>query len=137
MGGGTIVCGVNDSVGGRGAAEFAGVLSAHLGLRLLLVYVAADACDGTLHRTNGGRTADRVARELPQEAETRMVAGARALAIVRVAAEEGADLIVVGSRPAGVGGQAMRSTLARELEAATSVPVLVAPPPTRMRTGRA
>jgi nucleotide-binding universal stress UspA family protein len=52
-----------------------------------------------------------------------------------VADEEGADLIVLGSRPAGLGRRMLRSRLVRELEAATHVPVLVAPPSTRARSG--
>jgi nucleotide-binding universal stress UspA family protein len=59
--------------------------------------------------------------------------GERADALARVAAEEGADLIVIGSRPAGLGNRKLRCTLARELEAATPIPVVVAPPTTRKR----
>jgi nucleotide-binding universal stress UspA family protein len=60
--------------------------------------------------------------------------GNRAEALAQAAAEEGADLIVVGSRSAGFGSRTLRCTLARELEAATPVPVLVAPPTTRSRS---
>jgi hypothetical protein len=41
---------------------------------------------------------------------------------------------VIGSRPAGLGNRKLRSTLARELEAVTPIPVVVAPPATRKRT---
>ena len=61
--------------------------------------------------------------------------GDRAEALAQVAADEGADVIVVGSRPAGLGSRKLRCSLARELEAATPVPVLVAPPTTRERSG--
>jgi nucleotide-binding universal stress UspA family protein len=60
--------------------------------------------------------------------------GNRADALARVAAEEGADLIVIGSRATGLGNRKLRCTLARDLEAATAVPVVVAPPTTRKRT---
>jgi hypothetical protein len=45
-------------------------------------------------------------------------------------------VIVLGSRPRGARGRQLRCTLARELEAATTVPVLIAPPATRARSGR-
>jgi hypothetical protein len=45
-------------------------------------------------------------------------------------------VIVVGSRAGGLGSRKLCSTLARELEAATPVPVLVAPPSTRRRSKR-
>jgi nucleotide-binding universal stress UspA family protein len=60
--------------------------------------------------------------------------GNRAGALAQVAAEEGADLIVIGSRPAGLGSRKLRCTLVRELEAATPVPVVLAPPATRKRS---
>jgi len=53
-----------------------------------------------------------------------------------VAVEEGADVIVVGSRPRGARGRQLRCSLARELEAAQGVPVLIAPPATRSRSAR-
>ena len=124
--GGTIVCDVTDPLAGRSAAEFAAALGARLGLRLVLVHVGAEA----------ERTLEQVTQGFEREAETRVAVGDHAEALARVAAEEGADLIVVGGRPAGLGGRNLRWTLARELEAATPVPVLVAPPCTRKRSDR-
>jgi len=124
--GGTIVCDVTDPLVGRGAAEFAAALGARLGLRLVLVHVGG----------KGERGLEAIGRGLAQAAETRVAVGDHAEALARVAAEEGADLVVVGARPAGLGGRNLRWTLARELEAATPVPVLVAPPSTRKRSGR-
>ena len=126
MTGGTIVCDVTDPLAGRSAAEFAAALGARLGLRLVLVYVGPEA----------ERTLEQVTSGFERDAETRVVVGDHAEALARVAAEEGADLIVVGGRPAGLGGRKLRWTLARELEAATPVPVLVAPPSTRKRSDR-
>ena len=80
------------------------------------------------------RTLDEFARELGSGVEKRLVLGDRAEALAQAAAEEGADLVVLGSRSAGVGGRKLRSTLARELEATTPVPVLIAPPSTRRRS---
>jgi len=141
MTGGTIVCGVTESADGRSAAELAGALGARLGLRLVLVHVLEGVPPGTheslsarQRQAGAERTLDLFARERGNGAEKRVVVGDRAEALAQVAADEGADLIVIGSRPAGLGGRKLRSTLARDLEAATPVPVVLAPPATRKRT---
>jgi nucleotide-binding universal stress UspA family protein len=141
--GGTIVCDVTDPPAGQNAAEYAGALGARLGLRLVLVYVvsgvpavARESLTGRQDRSRAERTLEEVARVVGHAAETRVAAGERAEALARVAAEEGADLVVVGARPAGVGGRKLSWSLARELEAATPVPVLLAPPSTRKRSDR-
>lgn len=133
---GTIVCGIADSAGGRGAAELGAALSARLGLRLVLVHVVdAKGQAGLVPRAGGERTTTAIAQDVGSATETRVVVGARAQALAQVAAEEGADLIVLGSRSAGLGRHHLRCTLAARLEAATPVPVLVAPPSTRNRSG--
>jgi nucleotide-binding universal stress UspA family protein len=141
--GGTIICDVTESTGGRSAAEFADALAARLDLRLVLVYVLMGVPEGTSEsvtarqeRTGAEQTLDEISREIGHDAELRLVVGAHAEAVARVAAEEGADLVVVGGRPAGLGRRNLRWTLARQLEAATPVPVLVAPPSTRKRSDR-
>ncbi len=117
--GGTIVCGVTGTAAARDASELAAALAARLGLRLVLVHVSRD----------GGA-------DVPATVEdVRVIGGRPAQALAEVAAEEGADVIVLGSRAAGLGRRLLRSGLARELEAATPVPVLVAPPSTRARSG--
>jgi len=126
MMGGTIVCDVTDPLAGRSAAEFAAALAARLELRVVLVHVGVEA----------ERRLEALARGVARDAETRVAVGDYAEALARVAAEEGADLVVVGARPAGLGGRNLRWTLARELEAATPVPVVVAPPSTRKRSDR-
>jgi len=141
--GGTIVCGVSGEPDDRVAAELARALRARLGLRLVLVHVL----DGVPAGTQESLTARRrqsgaeqilagIAREIGNGTEKRMVLGDRAEGLAQVAAEEGADLIVIGSRAAGLGNRKLRCTLARELEAATPVPVVVAPPATRRRSDR-
>jgi nucleotide-binding universal stress UspA family protein len=139
----TIVCGVSESAEGRGAAELASALGARLGLRLVLVSVvdgmpasAQDSLTGRQRQIGAERTLHAIARDLGDGIETRIVLGQRAEALAQVAAEEGADLLVVGSRPSGLGSRKIRSALARELEAVTSLPVLVAPPSTRKRSER-
>jgi nucleotide-binding universal stress UspA family protein len=138
---GTIVCGVKESPEGRSAAELAHALGVRLGLRLVLVYVvdgvprgAHESLTARQRQTGAERALHEIARDIGDDTEKRVVLGDRAEALAYVAAEEGADLIVVGSRPAGLGGRKIRSTLARELEATTPVPVLVAPPSTRKRS---
>jgi nucleotide-binding universal stress UspA family protein len=120
--GGTLICGVTRAAGAGEAAELAGALAARLGLRLVLVHVRPDGEAGV--------------RAAAMAEDVRIMRGRPAQAIADVAADEGADLIVIGSRTAGLGRRLLRSGLARELEAATPVPVLVAPPSTRARSGR-
>jgi nucleotide-binding universal stress UspA family protein len=141
--GGTIVCGVGETLDGRAAADLAGALVGRLGLRLVLVSVldgisvgARESLTGRQRQGGAERALREIARTIGDGTELRIVHGPRAEALAQVASEEGADAIVVGSQPAGRGGRKLRSTLARELEALTSVPVLVAPPPTRKRSER-
>jgi nucleotide-binding universal stress UspA family protein len=127
---GTIVCGVTDTPEARAAAQLAAALAARLGLRLVLVHVV---CDEQPHAQSA---IEGVVREVGSDVELRVVSGNRADGLARVAADEGADAIVVGSRPRGARGRQLGCTLARELEAATDVPVLIAPPATRRRSSR-
>jgi nucleotide-binding universal stress UspA family protein len=141
--GGTIVCDVTDTATGPSAADFAGALGARLGLRLVLVYVleglppgAEESVSARQDRHGAQITLDEIAGGIVHDAELRLVVGDHAEAVARVAAEEGADLVVVGGRPAGLGRRNLRWALARQLEAATAAPVLVAPPSTRRRSER-
>ena len=141
MTGGTIVCGVTEAPADRSAAELARALVARLGLRLVLVHVL----DGVPPDTHESLTArqrqagaehvlDAMARDIGDGTERRVVVGGRAEALAQVAAEEGADLIVIGTRPTGLAGRKLRCSLARDLEATTPVPVVLAPPTTRKRS---
>jgi nucleotide-binding universal stress UspA family protein len=138
--GGTIVCGVSGA--DREVAELAAALGERLGLRLVLVHVldgiasvAPVSVTGRQRQSGAESMLDDVARDVGG-AETRIAVGHRGDALAEVAAEEGADLIVIGSTASGFRGRLLRSELARELESATAVPVLVAPPSTRARSGR-
>ena len=139
-GGGTIVCGMVDSDEGRDAAELACALGARLGLRVVLVSVvegplgAEESVGGRQRQRSAQKALAECARDLGNGAETRLLLGPRAEGIAQIAAEEGADLIVLGSRSGLLGNGRLRCTLAGELEAATPVPVLVAPPSTRRRS---
>jgi nucleotide-binding universal stress UspA family protein len=138
---GTVVCGVTETPDGRGAAKLAGALGRRLGLRLVLAHVIDGVPPGThesltarQRQAGAERILDEIARDLGDGVEKRIMLGNRADALAQVAAEEGADLVVIGSRPAGFSNRKLRSALARELEAATPIPVVVAPPTTRKRT---
>ena len=143
---GTIVCGVTGAPEGRAAAQLAAAVANRLGLRLVLVHVVAaagshpsEAAPEHEHLLDDDvveSALDAIALDHVGDVETRIVVGNRVDALVRVAAEEGADVIVVGSRPRGARGRQLRCSLARELEAAQSVPVLIAPPATRKRSPR-
>lgn len=128
---GTIVCGVTAAPEARAAAQLADALAARLGLRLVLAHVAAG------HRDDPDAQArlEALADDLGSGPELRLVHGSRVDALARVAADEGADVIVLGSQPHGARGRRLRCSLARQLEAVQAVPVLIAPPATRDRSG--
>jgi nucleotide-binding universal stress UspA family protein len=141
MTGGTIVCGVTETSDGRTAAELARALGSRLGLRLVLVHVLDGVPPGTQEsltarqrQAGAERILNKIAGEIGNGTEKRIIVGNRAGGLAQVAAEEGADLIVIGSRPAGLANRKLRCTLARELEATTPVPVVLAPPATRKRS---
>jgi nucleotide-binding universal stress UspA family protein len=125
---GTIVCGIAETPEARAAAQLAAALAERLGLRLVLVHVSI--------RHGREPAIGDLAGELGGHVEARVVSGNRADGLASVAADEGADVIVLGSRPRGARGRQLRCTLARELEAVTDVPVVIAPPGTRERSGR-
>jgi nucleotide-binding universal stress UspA family protein len=142
---GTIVCGVTDSEAGRGALAVAAELSERLGLRLVLVHVAdgiapldlnGDCSESVSTRADGKGAARLLARLAAEHgvagsAEQRSAVGDPAALLGQIAAEEAADVIVVGSRERGRLRRRLESRLARQLETETPVPVLIAPPRTR------
>ena len=139
--GGTVLCGVTTSPEGRGAAQLAGALSDRLGLRLVLAHVVDvhPTAHESLTARQGEIGAERallgVARDLGlRDVEIRVVKGERAERLALVAAEEGADLIVLGSRAGGFRDRRLRCRLVGELESETSMPVVIAPPPARPRS---
>jgi nucleotide-binding universal stress UspA family protein len=140
---GTIVCGVDGSQSARDALQLAGALSERLGLRLVAVHVARDeqrAHEGANGGTGSSRSAERLLDDVADQAafrwplERRLARGDRAGALAAIAAEEGADLIVIGSSSSRRRRFRDQATLAGELEKATSCPVVVAPPQTRRRS---
>jgi nucleotide-binding universal stress UspA family protein len=129
---GTIVCGVTRTPEARAAAQLAAALGARLELRVVLVHVVDRQTPDAAVQV----TLEEVARALGGDVDVRVVHGNRVDELARVAADEGADAIVLGGRARGARGRQVRCTLARQLEAGQSVPVLIAPPATRERSGR-
>jgi nucleotide-binding universal stress UspA family protein len=116
---GTLVCALTDD-DGRAALATAIALSERLDLRLVLAYVR----DGI-----PARRLARLAAEhgVGDRAEQRSGTGDPATLIGRIAAEEGADLIVVGARTRGRLRRCLDGRLADQLGTETPVPVLIAP----------
>jgi nucleotide-binding universal stress UspA family protein len=125
--------------------ELGAALSERLGLRLVL----AHAVDGIQAVANGDgesvvakanregaeRRLAQLAREhgVVERAERRVAVGEPAGLLGQIAAEEAADVIVVGARARGWRGR-LESPLADELGRETPVPVLIAPPRGRQRS---
>jgi nucleotide-binding universal stress UspA family protein len=139
---GTLVCEVNDNEHGRAALEMGVELSDRLGLRLVLAY----ASDGFAAGNGAEKGAESVSMNAIREGAARLLAqlaavhgvadraerrfgtGDAAAVIAQIAAEEAADLIVVGAGTRGRLRGGLDSRLADQLGSETAVPVLIAPP---------
>jgi nucleotide-binding universal stress UspA family protein len=140
---GTLICAVTDAEDGEDVVAVSAELSERLGLRLVLAHavegIAALGTDGnesvTMKQSREG--AERRLRHLAEQhgiaatAERRLAVGEPASIFGRIAAEEAADVIVVGARLRGWRRRSLESRLADELKTETPVPVLLAPPQTR------
>ena len=145
---GTILCGVTETEEGRQALATAAELTERLGLRLVLAHVAEGIgqFDGQVEggesltmkgdREGASRLLTRLAAEygVADSAEHRVAVGDAPSLLGQIAAEEAADLIVVGARTRGHLRRGLESRLADQLETETPVPVLIAPP--RLRRPR-
>jgi nucleotide-binding universal stress UspA family protein len=132
--GGTVLCGVDETLEAHAAAGMAAALATRLGLRLVFAHVVVEDDAVPDAELALERLVDVLAR--PDDAEVRVEAGDRAELLGQIAAEEGADLIVLGSRPRRLRDRWLSCPLARELETVTPVPILIAPPQTRRRSAR-
>ena len=101
------------------------------GLWLMPVTASAD-------RQGAERRLDGLAEQhgVSERAERRVAVGDPVTCLAQIAAEEAADVIVVGARARGW-RRRLESPLADDLERETPVPVLIAPPATRPRHGDA
>ncbi|HEY6397372.1 MAG TPA: universal stress protein [Solirubrobacteraceae bacterium] len=133
----TIVCAVDESPGAAEAIAVAAALSEGLGLRLVLAHVVegdgpSNGLDtgGVQGHRGGQRLLERVARKhnLERAADRRAEVGDRASELSRIAGEEAAVLIVVGSRGRYRGGRGRLSRLSAELGSTAPCPVVVVPP---------
>jgi nucleotide-binding universal stress UspA family protein len=130
----TIVCAINESTGAEEALRAASRLARRLDMRLLAVHVVEDPALSPAARrearAGGMRLVDRVlAEQGVPEADRRVAIGDPAEHLGRIAEEEGAELVVVGSKPHGRRLRPpLRSRLSTELPQVTPIPVVVVPP---------
>jgi nucleotide-binding universal stress UspA family protein len=146
---GTIVCGVDGSRDSRAALDIAAGLAERLGSRLVLAHVVdyvrtpyagagpfgaiAPRTDLAAHDEDHEEAAERLLGELALEAgleraERRVVIGHPAERIAELADDEGADLIVVGSRGRGAFRAAFLGSVSNSLVGVARCPVLIVPP---------
>ena len=141
---GTLVCAVTEEEESADVLALGAELSERLGLRLILAHavegigaVGAGAENESVATRADRQSAERRLARLgvAVRAEQRVSVGDSAALLGRIAAEEAADVIVVGA-PARGWRKRLDSKLAADLETETPVPVLIAPPRTRSpRTG--
>jgi nucleotide-binding universal stress UspA family protein len=129
---GTLVCGVEDSPEAAEALRVAARLSVDTGLRLVVVHVEdigprSAALTGA--RQHGRELLDRVlAKQAVREGvDVRVEIGQAAEELARVAEEEAATLILVGSPSRHCWHPPLRSRLTAELVATAHCPVVVVP----------
>lgn len=137
----TILCAVDRSPGAAEALQVATSLKESLRGRLVLAHVAegyrlphGEAGVTGRHAEQGAkRLLDQVAAEhgLNGDVDRRAEVGDRAAELARVAREEAAMLIVLGSRRQGLFGRQLSSSLAAELRAIAPCAVVVVPPEPR------
>ena len=141
---GTLVCAVTEGDERADALALAAELSERLGLRLVLAHAVNgigefghgdgdESVSMKADRQGAERRLARLAEEhgVADRAERRVAVGDPAVLLGQIAAEEAADVIVIGARRGW--RKRLESRLADELESETPVPVLIAPP----RTGKA
>jgi nucleotide-binding universal stress UspA family protein len=128
---GTVVCAVGDTHAGLAALELAAELSDRLGLRLVLVRVGQAIDDpATSGARSPGLLRARFAadRGLAQRTELREAVGASAVHLGWIAADEAADLIVLGSTRRRWLRGGFECRLAETLAYETPVPIVIAVP---------
>jgi nucleotide-binding universal stress UspA family protein len=129
---GTLLCGVEDSPEAAEALRVAARLSADTGLRLVVVHVETAGPRSTFRtdaREAGRRLLARVLarQDVHEGVDTRVEVGPAAEELARVAAEEAATLILLGSPSRPCWRRPLRSTLTADLVASADCPVVVVP----------
>jgi nucleotide-binding universal stress UspA family protein len=134
---GTIVCAVDDSPEAQEALRVAARLSGDAGLRLVVVHVEDTVGAGADVRhaaeQRGRQLLDRLlaTQGLNGGTDRRVEVGIRSNELARVAAEEAALLIVLGSRSNRWSPGRRMSRLTADLSATADCPVVVVPAPAR------
>jgi nucleotide-binding universal stress UspA family protein len=125
---GLIVCGVDDSRGGREALIAAAALSDRLQLGLIAVHAAPAGVDWA-QRMRAAEVLETIAVSggRADRAERRTEVGRPALRLAAVATEENAGFVVVGSRGRGRVSAAVLGSVSRDLVMHAPCPVLVVP----------
>jgi nucleotide-binding universal stress UspA family protein len=133
----TILCAVDESPGAAEAVAVAAALSNDLGLRLVLAHVVDGyrgtngiTIDGKQAQEEGRRLLELIARmhSLEVSADRRTEIGDRASELSRIAGEEAAAMIVLGSHNRFRGRRNLMSRLSAELRSTAPCPVVVVPP---------
>lgn len=126
---GTVICGVDGSPQAQTAAMSAALVASSLKLRLVLAHVIDP--DGSGDAECPTRTLESMPASLCDglQVELRVLRGEPAQQLAVLATDEGADMIVLGSRVDGFHGRRLECALSRDLEAATDTPVVLAPTP--------
>ena len=126
---GTIVCALDDSPEADEALRAALRLSRDAGLRLVVVHVEKRTTVTGAAEERGRHLLDQLlARQgLNGGVERRVEVGERANELARVAAEEAASMIVLGSRSRRWWRKPPASRLASDLAATAACPVVVVP----------
>lgn len=131
---GSVVCAVDDSPEAAEALRVAARLSRDARLRLVVVHVERSARFGAAARSDAHRRGRRLLdRVLTQQAldpgvDKRVEVGAPASDLARVAAKEGAILIIVGSPSRHYWPRRQASQLTGDLAQTAGCPVVVVPP---------
>jgi nucleotide-binding universal stress UspA family protein len=137
---GTLVCAVTEGDESDEVVALGADLSERLGLRLVVAH-AVDGIDAIGHDNDNESLTIRASRQgaerrlqhlasqhgVAHRAERRVAVGDPAAVLGQIAAEEAADVIVVGARARGWRGR-LDSRLATELDTETPIPILIAPP---------
>jgi nucleotide-binding universal stress UspA family protein len=137
---GSLICGVDDSDCGRAAARVAAHLSGKLRLKLILVHVgelpslvgSRDPAGASANPDDDKRAQYLLAAVAAEETlgpvESRVEFGLPAEQLIRVAEQEGAELVVLGSRGQGSIKAALLGSVSMGVIARARCPVLVVPP---------
>jgi nucleotide-binding universal stress UspA family protein len=132
----TILCAVDESPGAAEAVAVAAGLSNDLGLRLVLAHVvdgyrrtSGAGMGGVQAQQGAQQLLERVARthSLETGADRRAEVGDRASELSRIAGEEAAVMIVVGSRSRSRRRRSPMSRLSAELRSTAPCPVVIVP----------